>query len=825
MPVASPRLRRAIGTTVAVVLLAAGLMAVQAEPAAAAAPVPPTRAGLTKSIEALQPYVGQATCDPVAKPGVRAFRDLLLRTYPDTGSFGIVRDCGAGGQSEHKEGRAFDWKVSAYNSRQKAEADALISWLLKTDQYGNSFANARRLGIMYMIWNKRIWKSYNPTWQAYSGPSPHTDHVHFSFGWNGAKKVTSYWDGSVAQIDFGPRLSPKITPVRTLSNLSVQRTYGSTSLGYGSSGSAVTFLQRKLQVEADGEYGSGTATAVAHFQVDQGLYPTQRWGRTEWKTLFPLPQAPIGRIDPPSFALGNLLVRGWALDLDTDAPVSVAAYVDGAHVQTVAADLYRSDVAKTYPEWGGNHGYLLTLPVVTPPDVDGSYEVCLTALNASGTPGVHTPLGCRTVSEEHSPVGALDGAATGLGTVTVRGWAVDPDTADTITTALTVDGVPSDVVPTVVSRPDVDLRIPGMGALHGIEAELDLPEGPHEVCLTGVNAAGTEGQDRVVGCRTVTAVHSPVGVVELARRAPGGALVKGWALDPDTTAPTTVEVLKDGQVLTSALASATTTRTAGTWPLHSSAHGFSATVPLSAGTHSLCVRVANADGTPGAATTLPCRTVSVSNQAVGAVKANRTTPTTGTVVVAGDAFDPDTLDPATVTVTVGGNAVTTVTADRASTTSASRWPGYGQYRGFAATLRLSPGLHYVCARVNNASGSPGTASTVGCRTVVVSRGVGAVTGWSLSGRTLTARGWALDPDTRATNRATLMVDGKAVKHVVADRYRSSLPRILPNYGTNHGFVATAALSRGRHKVCVASHNVAGTPGTWRVVSCTSLWVP
>ena len=820
MPAVTTRLRRAIGTTVAAALLGSGLMAVQADPAAAAYPVPPTRSGLTESIEALQPYVGQSSCDPVAKPGVRAFRDMLLRTYPDTGSFGIVRDCGAGGQSEHKEGRAFDWKVSAYSSRQKAEADTLINWLLKTDQYGNPYANARRLGIMYMIWNKRIWKAYNPVWQAYSGPSPHTDHVHFSFGWNGAKKVTSFWDGSVAQIDFGPRISPKITPVRTLSNLSVQRAYGSTSLSYGSSGSAVTFLQKKLQVEVDGEYGSGTATAVAHFQVDQGLYPTQRWGTKEWKALFPLPQAPIGRIDPPSYALGNLLVRGWALDLDTTAPASVTAYVDGTAVQTVEAGTYRSDVDKAYPEWGGNHGYFFTLPVI-----DGTHELCLTARNVTGTPGTHTPLGCRTVSAQHSPVGALDGSSEGLGTVSVRGWAVDPDTADTITTWLTVDGADENpITPTVVKRPDVALRIPGMGELHGIEAELVLPEGPHEVCLWAGNAAGTEGQDALVGCRTVTAVHSPVGAVDVARRTPGGAVLGGWALDPDTTLATSVEVLMDGQVLASAPASATSTRAAGTWPLHTTAHGFSASVSLPAGTHSLCVRVMNADGTPGSATTLPCRTVVVSNEAVGTVSANRTVPSTGRVVLSGDAYDPDTLTAVKVTVLVGGKAVRTVTADLASPTAAARWPGYGGNRRFTTGITLAPGLYSVCLRAENVAGTPGTARPLGCRTQVVSHGAGAVTGWSLSGRTLTARGWALDPDTRSVNRATLLVDGRAVKHVAADDYRSSLPRIMPNYGANHGFAAATYLSRGKHKVCVASRNVAGTPGTWRTIGCKTLTV-
>jgi hypothetical protein len=184
-------------------------------PAAAQAttqPVPPTPAGLTASIEDLQPYVGQSTCDPVAKPGVAAFRDLLLRTYPDSGSLGIVKDCGAGGQSEHKEGRAFDWAMNAANPTQAAEVSALLSWLLKTDQYGNTNAMARRLGIMYMIWNRQMFRAYAPErgWAPYSGESAHTDHVHFSFGWSGANKATSYWGGKVAATATGPGPTPVV---------------------------------------------------------------------------------------------------------------------------------------------------------------------------------------------------------------------------------------------------------------------------------------------------------------------------------------------------------------------------------------------------------------------------------------------------------------------------------------------------------------------------------------------------------------------------------------------------------------------------------------
>ena len=200
----APRRRVSRAVTGIAVLTAAMVPSLAAVPSTAA-PVPPTPSGLPRAVEALQPYVGQIGCDPVAKPGARAFSALLLATYRDTSTLGIVRDCGVGGPSEHKEGRAFDWGASASDDTQAAEVDALLDWLL-AEQDGEPAVRARRLGIMYIIWDRQIWRAYNPSagWQPYSGQSPHTDHVHFSFGWNGARQDTSWWTGRVSPVDYGP---------------------------------------------------------------------------------------------------------------------------------------------------------------------------------------------------------------------------------------------------------------------------------------------------------------------------------------------------------------------------------------------------------------------------------------------------------------------------------------------------------------------------------------------------------------------------------------------------------------------------------------------
>jgi hypothetical protein len=126
--------------------------------------------------------------DPlIEQRGVAAWRDLLLAQVGGR-NLGIVRACNVGGISEHKSGRALDWGMSATDATEKATADALLAELLAND--AEIF---RRLGLMYLIWNTQIWSVRTKSWAAYGGTNPHTDHVHFSFGWPGAKAQTSYF--------------------------------------------------------------------------------------------------------------------------------------------------------------------------------------------------------------------------------------------------------------------------------------------------------------------------------------------------------------------------------------------------------------------------------------------------------------------------------------------------------------------------------------------------------------------------------------------------------------------------------------------------------
>jgi hypothetical protein len=182
-------------------LLAPLLLPVSAH-AAVAPRIPAAPVVLPADIEGMPAYQPQTFCDPVAKPGVAAFGALLTATYPDTSVIDISRSCTSeSGTSEHKDGRALDWAASVDNAQQVAEVHAVFAWLFAPDAQGNANAMLRRLGIMYIIWNKRIWGTWSGSWQPYSCSGVtacHQDHVHFSFDWAGAGRRTSFWTGVVA---------------------------------------------------------------------------------------------------------------------------------------------------------------------------------------------------------------------------------------------------------------------------------------------------------------------------------------------------------------------------------------------------------------------------------------------------------------------------------------------------------------------------------------------------------------------------------------------------------------------------------------------------
>jgi len=189
--------------TGALVLAMAGASPARADggPAGPSAPV-----DAPAGIEGPAPYVPQQICDPVVRPGTRALADMVLAHHGVGATGGIVRDCAVGGLSEHKEGRAWDWSLSADDPVQAAAAAEFTAWLTADGPAGETAYNARRLGVMYVIWDRRIWSAGRSGggWQPYTGADAHTGHVHVSLSWSGAMGLTSWWTGVPARVDHEP---------------------------------------------------------------------------------------------------------------------------------------------------------------------------------------------------------------------------------------------------------------------------------------------------------------------------------------------------------------------------------------------------------------------------------------------------------------------------------------------------------------------------------------------------------------------------------------------------------------------------------------------
>lgn len=266
-------------------------------PVAQAVPPPPTPpfpltavpdglgvgAGLPVIAESPGEYVPQSSCDPREKPGITKFRKLVMRHYHAGANWGSTRICTADGISEHLEGRAWDWNANVNNPKQFHAAANLLQWLTEAGPDGELGYNARRLGIMYIGYNYRIWGVYRAGdgWRVLQNENGHTDHVHFSFTWSGAMARTSFWTGQRGAEDYGPcrpyagqpavlHSGPQTQPCARPPVLPAQYS-GAKLLWWGSSGALVKKAQRRLHIRRNGSFGGSMQRAVARYQVAHSL--------------------------------------------------------------------------------------------------------------------------------------------------------------------------------------------------------------------------------------------------------------------------------------------------------------------------------------------------------------------------------------------------------------------------------------------------------------------------------------------------------------------------------------------------------------------------
>ncbi|WP_051750354.1 peptidoglycan-binding domain-containing protein [Phycicoccus jejuensis] len=320
---------------------------------AATLPLPKPSRTLPSALDVAPPYQPGTLCLTENQVGPVAFAKLLDATYGKH-VWGVLRKC----DQEHGEGRALDWMLNAAKSSDLAMGNAITRWLAAPDAQGRQGAMARRVGINYIIWNRQIWKAWAPErgWQAYTGSSPHTDHIHLSFTWDGAVKRTSWWTGTaVTNYLTGP-------PGTEMPTSNDPRDYVKVTLRRGSRGKPVEVLQRSIGgIGVDGSFGPATESRVLGYQKEKGLTQNGIVDSRVWNAIIGAPSTGgttgSGSTTPTTSALakyaGTVLRKGSRGEAVTAMQKAVGGLVaDGSFGPATEARVKAYQKSKGLPQNG-----------------------------------------------------------------------------------------------------------------------------------------------------------------------------------------------------------------------------------------------------------------------------------------------------------------------------------------------------------------------------------------------------------------------------------------------------------------------------------------
>jgi Fibronectin type III domain len=498
--------------------------------------------------------------------------------------------------------------------------------------------------------------------------------------------------------------------------------------------------------------------------------------------------SPLGSLDSVTIAdNGKVDLYGWAADPDVGtSPVRVEFWDNGSYRIATVANRPRPDVGTAYPALGPNHGFLseIALP-------DGAHQLCVLVTNLLA--GSDAQVGCKSVTVHNNPAGTVNPATVLNNTATITGTATDANTAGPVLVRAYRDGGYAGGALTDASQ-DFTISIP-------------VAEGSHNVCLYAINYGA--GANSLLGCQTVLVHNNPFGVLDSVGQLPVGIRVNGWAIDLNTTGPVLVRAYVDNRHVADTSASLARPDIGAKYPASGPNHGYSFTVPMAEGSHTVCTYASNYGA--GASTRLGCRGITVRNNPVGAVEKAVQVPSG--VLVSGYAIDLNSTASIAVHVYVDNKFTAGALASIARPDLAGRYPTAGPNHGYQLTLPIRTGSHLVCVYALNTG--PGANTKFDCvRVGVQNNPVGGVESAQPYPGGITLTGWALDPDTTGPVTVRIYADGKYLSNGVANGSRPDLLSRYPYNGGNHGFNVFTPLSPGRHQLCAYGLNLAaGTVNT------------
>ena len=419
--------------------------------------------------------------------------------------------------------------------------------------------------------------------------------------------------------------------------------------------------------------------------------------------------SPIGNFEVASATPTTATFRGWTLDPETAASISVHLYINGFWGGSATASSPRLDVGLAYPSYGSNHGFDFTVPIQETPE---PFEACIYAINVGK--GDNVLLGCRTVTKPTgSPLGNFEAAGIKDGSAQLSGWVLDPDVSAPIAVHAYVNGQWGGSYMADKQRDDVARSYPGYGSAHGFSIALKLPVGTSDVCLYGIDSGG--GANASLGCKVVsTASGPPIGNIDGSRVSGSKVTISGWALDPDTPDPIDVHLYVDGGWGGATTALNDRTDVAAAYLGYGSRHGFSMDVAIPGGTSTVCAYGINVRS--GYNALISCVQVKrPSGPPFGNFESASVNPDGG-VILGGWAIDPDTTGPVPLHVYLNGQWGGSFTAGGNRADVGAAYPAYGPDHGFQIPLTVAPGRTEACvfAIDEGSAGNP----LLGCKTIV-----------------------------------------------------------------------------------------------------------
>lgn len=347
-------------------------------------------------------------------------------------------------------------------------------------------------------------------------------------------------------------------------------------------------------------------------------------------------------------------------------------------------------------------------------------------------------------------------------------------------------------------------------AVHSGENSFDfslgaLPVGSYRVqlILHHPSGGGAQAFSTTVVQMTRDTRNDPLGSFDGIVRRPGGAVATGWSFDPDSSSPIAVHLYSDGAFAAAVTTSSARPDVAAAYAGAGPSTGFSQSLFLSPGVHSICAYAINIGA--GAGDLLGCRQVTISGAPVGDL--DSLVPVPGGLRASGWALDPDTTASIQAHVYVGATGHPMEASQNRPDVGAA-WSGYGDAHGFSTDFPLADGSYTACGYAIGSDG--GGNSAVGCRSVVV----GGVPIGSLDEVTrvdggVRIRGWALDRNTAGPVQLNYYANGVGVVIAPAAASRADIGSIFPAYGNLHGFDVTIPLPLNQ-TICVYAIDSGGT---------------